>query len=113
MEAKSKRKVHPFAGMDPAERAELEQELEEGHRDFENPGAMTRTSKKVVCPGCGQGWAVPVRVKSTGICLFVCDECESTWFREEDIGRARATHFMDYMESEGLKGLWSEIERLT
>jgi hypothetical protein len=28
--------VDPFAGMDPAERAELEQELEEGHRDFEN-----------------------------------------------------------------------------
>jgi hypothetical protein len=30
------RVVDPFAGMDPAERAELEQELEEGHRDFEN-----------------------------------------------------------------------------
>jgi hypothetical protein len=25
-----------FAGMDPTERAELEQELEDGHRDFEN-----------------------------------------------------------------------------
>jgi len=30
------RVVDPFAGMDPSERAELEQELEEGHRDFEN-----------------------------------------------------------------------------
>jgi hypothetical protein len=28
--------VDPFAGMDATERAELEQELEDGHRDFEN-----------------------------------------------------------------------------
>ena len=28
--------VDPFAGMDPSERAELEQELEEGAREFEH-----------------------------------------------------------------------------
>jgi hypothetical protein len=28
--------VDPFAGMGPTERAELEQELDDGHRDFEN-----------------------------------------------------------------------------
>jgi hypothetical protein len=28
--------VDPFAGMTPSERAELEQELEDGHRDFQN-----------------------------------------------------------------------------
>jgi hypothetical protein len=28
--------VDPFADMDPDERAQLEQELEEGHQDFEN-----------------------------------------------------------------------------
>jgi hypothetical protein len=30
------RRVDPFADMDPEERAELERELEEGARDFEN-----------------------------------------------------------------------------
>jgi len=73
---------------------------------------MTKPSKKVACPGCGQGWVVPVRVKSTGVHLFVCEECETTWFREEEIGSARPTNFMDYMESQGMKGLWTELERL-
>ena len=73
---------------------------------------MTKPSEKTVCPGCGQGWVVPVRVKSTGVCLLVCEECETTWFREEDIGSARPMNFIDYMESQGLNGLWTELERL-
>lgn len=74
---------------------------------------MTSMQKTVMCPGCGQGQVVPVRVKSTRIPLFVCEECETTWFRAEEIGHSRPFNFMDYMESQGLKGLWSELERLT
>jgi transcription elongation factor Elf1 len=74
---------------------------------------LTKMPEEFLCPGCGQGCVVPVRVKSTGVRLFVCEECESTWFREEDIESARPMNFMDYMESQGGTGLWSELERLS
>lgn len=73
---------------------------------------MATSSVRVVCPGCGQGWVVPVRVRSSGVHLAVCEECETTWFLGEDIGSARPMNFLDYMESNGLKGLWTEVERL-
>lgn len=56
---------------------------------------MTKPSEKKVCPACGQGWVVPVRVKSTEVGLFGREECETKWFREEDIGSARPLNFMD------------------
>lgn len=73
---------------------------------------MATKVKRIECPGCGQGWVIPVRVRKTGIHLFVCEECETTWFHAEEIGRPLPTNFMDYMQSQGLRGLWSEVERL-
>jgi hypothetical protein len=41
--------------------------------------------RKHWCPNCNQGWVVPVRIRSTGKIIFVCDESEETWLTEEDI----------------------------
>jgi hypothetical protein len=70
---------------------------------------MANTSR-TVCPACGQGWVEKVRVKSNAVLLFVCEECESAWFHEGDVGSERVLSFVVYMESRGLRGLWSEVE---
>lgn len=67
---------------------------------------------RIVCPGCGQGWVVRVRVVSSRAVLHVCEECESTWLREVDVGKEQAIAFLDYMQSNGLEGLWSEVEKV-
>lgn len=68
--------------------------------------------KKIWCPGCDQGWVVPVRIKATGQLLYICEECETTWFSEDGVGRDTPANFTNYMESIGLKGLWSELDEL-
>jgi len=50
-------------------------------------------------------------VKATGVRLLLCEECDTAWFCKEDIG-VTAMFFPEYMQSQGLMGLWSEIERL-
>ena len=42
--------------------------------------------KKHKCPICGQGWVVPVKIRRTGLIIYVCDDTEETWLREADIG---------------------------
>jgi ribosomal protein L37AE/L43A len=74
---------------------------------------MSNTSKdKVCCPGCGQGWVVRVRVPLLNRELFVCEECETTWLRREDIGVVQPLNFVNFMRENGLKGLWTELERV-
>jgi hypothetical protein len=68
---------------------------------------------KVWCPGCDQGWVVPVEVRKTKERLFVCEECESTWLSEDGISREPAENFVNHMRAEGLHGLWTELEELT
>lgn len=67
---------------------------------------------RVCCPGCGQGWVVHVRVPRLNRELFVCEECESTWLTRENIGVNQALDFVEFMRSNGLKGLWTELERV-
>ncbi len=73
---------------------------------------MVTKRAQVACPACGQGWVLLVRVKSTGVRLLLCEECESTWLAEEDIGTDRVTNFVNYMQAHGDQGLWTEIEQL-
>ncbi|MBB3595015.1 hypothetical protein FHX08_005425 [Rhizobium sp. BK529] len=63
------------------------------------------------CPNCNQGWVIPVRVKTTGEIIFVCEESEETWLKESEIGPAHwsevpgAGHYCylnDFMKSIGL-----------
>lgn len=64
------------------------------------------------CPRCDQGFIVRAKVVKTGALLFGCQECEATWFNQEDIGRHGFLDFGTYMMQQGLSPLWDEISVL-
>ncbi len=64
----------------------------------------------MLCPRCEQGDIVKVRVKANGVCLFVCQECEASWFSSEKVGVEAFVDYVTYMEGLGLPPLWSELE---
>lgn len=64
----------------------------------------------MLCPRCDQGDIVKARIVANGTCLFVCQECEASWFLYEEIGVKAFVDYGAYMESLGLKPLWSELE---
>lgn len=64
----------------------------------------------MLCPRCEQGDVIEVRVKANGIHLFVCQECEASWFLFEKIGVEPFIDYGTYMEGLGLPPLWSELE---
>lgn len=63
----------------------------------------------MLCPRCKQGEVVKAIIIKTEDELYVCDECEATWFYKDDIGKDMCLDFGVYMESKGLAPLWSEI----
>ncbi len=64
----------------------------------------------MLCPRCEQGDIVKVRVVGGEKCLYVCQECEASWFLFEDIGVKPFFDYGNYMESIGRKPLWTELE---
>ena len=64
----------------------------------------------MLCPRCVQGDIVKAKIIADGTCLFVCQECEASWFLYEDIGVRAFFDYGTYMESLGLKPLWSELK---
>ncbi len=64
----------------------------------------------MLCPRCEQGYIVKAKIIADGTCLFVCQECEASWFLYEDIGVRAFFDYGTYMESLGLKPLWSELK---
>lgn len=63
----------------------------------------------MLCPRCEQGEVVVANIIKTKDTVYVCEECEATWFSEEDIGKEEFVDFGTYMESIGLEPLWKEI----
>ena len=61
------------------------------------------------CPRCNQGKVIAAQIAKNQTLIWVCEECEATWFSEQDIGSKPFVHFGSYMESLGLKPLWDEI----
>jgi len=61
------------------------------------------------CPRCEQGEVVKVKVNKKNEIIYVCEECEATWFYESDVGEKPFIDFEDHMVSLGLKTLWSEV----
>ncbi len=64
----------------------------------------------MLCPRCEQGDIVKAKIIAYDTCLFVCQECEASWFLYEDIGVGAFFDYGTYMEGLGLKPLWSELQ---
>lgn len=61
------------------------------------------------CPRCEQGDVVKAELKKSRQEIFVCTECEATWFSINDIGVLPFIDFGTHMESRGLSPLWNEL----
>lgn len=64
----------------------------------------------MLCSRCEQGDIVKAKIIADDTCLFVCQECEASWFLCKDIGVRDFFGYGAYMESLGLKPLWSELQ---
>lgn len=64
----------------------------------------------MICPRCEQDHVIQARVKATGADIFVCPECEATWFSMTKVGVETFVDYGTYMESVGLTQLWTELE---
>lgn len=65
------------------------------------------------CPRCEQDYIAHVRIKATGTELFLCPECDATWFGVEAIGVEPYFDYETYVKSLGLSTLWGELEILS
>jgi transposase-like protein len=64
------------------------------------------------CPRCNQGKVVKAKIIKNGNNLFICEECDATWKNKEQLEDNQFEDFSLYMESIGLRGVWSELEIL-
>ena len=64
----------------------------------------------IKCQRCGQGDVQAMRVCSTQLLLWVCDECEATWVSQIEVNVCNFEDFGILMAGMGHKGLWSELE---
>lgn len=72
--------------------------------------AVRGTERHVVCPRCeGQGDVIEACVKATGAMVFVCDECEATWFERAAVGSEPWVDFGGFMKSIGLDAAWTHL----
>lgn len=67
---------------------------------------------KQLCPRCEQGHIEKVTVRRSSEVLFVCAECEATWFSKESIGAVPWVDFGTYLMSIGGQPLWDEVDKL-
>lgn len=63
----------------------------------------------MLCPRCEQGNIVKAKIKKTGKEVYVCTECEATWFSMSVVGQVPFLDFGTYMEEIGLAPLWNEL----
>jgi protein-arginine kinase activator protein McsA len=63
----------------------------------------------MICPRCEQGEICQAQINATGKLVYVCQECEATWFSAEAIGVDAFIDFGTYMEKLGLPPLWSSL----
>lgn len=66
----------------------------------------------MICPRCETDNLVKARVRRNEAVIFLCPECEATWFSQEAIGFSPFVDFVTYMENLGFPPLWTELELL-
>ena|SRR5215211_1374735 len=54
------------------------------------------------CPECRQGWVVSGEVTTLQKKVFVCLECNATWFRFADIGSTDCVNFEVFLQQHGV-----------
>ena len=64
----------------------------------------------IECQRCGQGYVRAMRVRSTQLLLWVCEECEATWASQAEVNVCNFEDYGTLMASIGRRGLWSELE---
>lgn len=68
-------------------------------------------SMLIACQRCGQGYVRAMRVRSTQISLWVCEECEATWKIQADVNVNKFEDYGTIMAGIERSGLWSELEQ--
>ena len=63
----------------------------------------------MLCPRCEQGDICKAQIRLNGKIVFLCQECEATWFSAEAIGVDNFVDFGIYMEGLGFPPLWSSL----
>jgi len=64
----------------------------------------------IQCQRCGQGSVRAMRIRSTHILLWVCEECEATWKSQEEVNVGKFEDYGTLMMSIGRSPLWSELK---
>jgi len=64
----------------------------------------------MLCPRCEQGDVIEARIKKTCQLIYVCQECEATWFEKEKIGIEQFVDFGTYMEEHAMRPVWEELQ---
>lgn len=64
----------------------------------------------MLCPRCEQGDVIRGIIRSTNEMIYVCQECEASWSKAEDVGTETFFDFGTYMVGLGLNPLWTELE---
>ena len=68
----------------------------------------------LTCPRCdGQGFVLKARIIKTNEIIFVCDECDATWFAPEVIYSQPWVDLGTYMEGKGISPTGKELEVLS
>ena len=66
------------------------------------------------CPACGQGGLELVCVKAGNeILAYVCSECDRIWLKPDKVSFGNSKKLKALLESMGLKGNWTSLERVT
>ena len=66
----------------------------------------------MLCKFCKQGDVVSALIKKLNEKIWLCDECEATWFEECNINSSDFIRYSVYMKSKDLPPLWDELELL-
>ena len=76
----------------------------------EKLSTLLSESKMMLCPRCEQGDVIRGIIRSTNEMIYVCQECEASWSKAEDVGTETFFDFGTYMVGLGLNPLWTELE---
>lgn len=62
------------------------------------------------CPRCdGQGSVMKAEIVKKNTTIFICDECEATWFSLAAIGTEPWVDYGTYMQEQRLSLAWDEL----